>query len=105
LKNLAGATPLKNSTQIKRSLPHTLEQLLATVRLAPSSLGLQHYKVVVVENPEVREKLKAAAYGQSQITDASQLIVFAAETNLDEAYVNKYVDEIVRVRQISSREP
>jgi nitroreductase/dihydropteridine reductase len=79
----------------------TLEQLLATVRLAPSSLGLQHYKVVVVENPEVREKLKAAAYGQSQITDASQLIVFAAETNLDEAYVNKYVDEIVKVRQIS----
>jgi nitroreductase len=79
----------------------TLEQLLATVRLAPSSLGLQHYKIVVVENPEVRERLKAAAYGQPQITDASQVIVFAAETNLDEAYVNNYVDEIVKVRQIS----
>jgi nitroreductase len=85
----------------KKIAADTLEQLLATVRLAPSSLGLHHYKVIVVENPEVREKLKAAAYGQSQITDASQLIVFAAETNLDEAYVNKYVDEIVKVRQIS----
>lgn len=79
----------------------TLEQLLATVRLAPSSLGLQHYKIIVVNNPEVRERLKAAAYGQPQITDASQVIVFAAETNLDEAYVNNYVDEIVKVRQIS----
>lgn len=85
----------------KKIAADTLEQLLATVRLAPSSLGLHHYKVVVVENPEVREKLKAAAYGQAQITDASQLIVFAAETNLDEAYVNKYVDEIVKVRQIT----
>ena len=78
-----------------------LEQLLATVRLAPSSLGLQHYKIVVVENPDVREKLKAAAYGQPQITDASQVIVFAAETNLDETYVNKYVDEVAKVRQVT----
>ncbi|NCD69358.1 NAD(P)H-dependent oxidoreductase [Mucilaginibacter agri] len=84
----------------KKIAADKLEQLLATVRLAPSSLGLHHYKVIVVENPEVREQLKAAAYGQTQITDASQLIVFAAETNIDEAYVNKYVDEIVKVRQI-----
>jgi len=85
----------------KKISADTLEQLLATVRLAPSAYGLHHYKVIVVENPEVREKLKAAAYGQTQITDASQLIVFAAETNLDEAYVNKYVDEVARVRQIA----
>ncbi|SFS95238.1 nitroreductase family protein [Mucilaginibacter polytrichastri] len=79
----------------------TLAQLLATVRLAPSSYGLQHYKIIVVENPEVREQLKAAAYSQTQITDASQVIVFAAETKLDEAYVNKYLDEVVKVRHTS----
>lgn len=75
-----------------------LKQLLATVRLAPSSLGLHHYKIVVVEDASVRAKLKDAAFGQAQITDASQLIIFASETNIDEAYVNKYVDEIVKVR-------
>lgn len=85
----------------KKIAADKLEQLLATVRLAPSSLGLHHYKVIVVENPEVREQLKAAAYGQTQITDASQLIVFAAETNMDEAYVNKYLNEVAKVRQIS----
>ncbi|MCJ8211723.1 NAD(P)H-dependent oxidoreductase [Mucilaginibacter sp. RS28] len=78
-----------------------LEELLADVRLAPSSLGLQHYRIVVVSNPEVRAKLREAAYGQSQITDASHLIVFAAETNIDETYVQKRIDEVVNTRQTS----
>lgn len=76
-----------------------LNELLADVRLAPSSLGLQHYKIVVVEDAAIRAQLRGAAYGQSQITDASQLIVFAAETKIDSAYIQEYVDEIVRVRQ------
>src|SRR5581483_4653009 len=51
------------------------------LRLSPSSGGLQPWKFVVVTNPEVREKLRPASYGQAQITDASHLVVFAVKTN------------------------
>ncbi len=77
-----------------------LEHLLQTVKLAPSSFGLQHYEIVVVEDPAVRERLKEASYGQSQLTDASQVIVFAVETNIDEDYVKAYIDEMASVRGV-----
>lgn len=55
-----------------------VERILDAVRLAPTSSGLQPFEVIVVTNHDLREKLKAAAYGQAQITDGSHLLVFAA---------------------------
>lgn len=88
----------KKFDSAKKLSTEQLENLLDTVRLAPSSFGLQHYRILVIEDSGLREQLKAAAYGQSQLTDGSQLIVLAAETNINEAYVEKYVDEIAKVR-------
>jgi nitroreductase len=42
---------------------------------------LQPYKVILVENPELRAKNTAISLGQSQIVEASHLIVFANEIN------------------------
>ena len=53
-----------------------LESLKESIRLSPSSFGLQPMKVVDVSNPDIREKLKAVAWGQTQITEASHLFVF-----------------------------
>jgi len=78
-----------------------LSELLEAVHLSPSSAGLQSYKVIVVEDAAIRGKLREAAHGQPQITDASQLIVFASETNLDEAYVKHYIDFVAEKRQIA----
>ena len=71
------------------------EQVL---ELSPSSYGLQPYKFLVVTDPALREQLKPAAYGQSQITDASHLVVFAARTDITDADVDHYLDRIVAVR-------
>lgn len=73
----------------------TLEEALI---LAPSSFGLQPYKFIVVTDPETREKLKPAAWGQPQITDASHLVVFAYKKTLTDADIEYYVDRIVEVR-------
>ena len=72
-----------------------LEESLA---LAPSSYGIQPYKFIVVTDPETREKLKPAAYGQTQITDASHLIVVAYKKTLNDADIEEFVDRIVAVR-------
>lgn len=91
----------KKFDNTKKLSAQQLDDLLTAVQLAPSSAGLQAYKVLVVENPEIRAKLREAANGQPQLTDASQVIIFAAETNLDEAYVTNYIDRIAATRGIA----
>lgn len=66
--------------------------------LAPSSYGLQPYIFAVVTDQKVKEKLLPAAYGQTQITDCSHLVVFAARKVLDDDYVEEYADRIREVR-------
>ncbi|QSW87928.1 MULTISPECIES: NAD(P)H-dependent oxidoreductase [Flavobacterium] len=77
-----------------------LNTLKEAVRLAASSYGLQPYKVIIVENPEIREKLKAAAYGQTQITDASQLFIFANDLNAGPESVAAYIKNISETRGV-----
>ncbi len=66
-------------------------RILDAVQLAPTSSGLQPFEVIVVTNKDLREKLKAAAFGQNQITDGSHLLVFAAWDNYTEARIDAVV--------------
>jgi nitroreductase/dihydropteridine reductase len=91
----------KKFDHTKKLSTEQLNDLLSAVRLAPASAGLQSYKVIVVEDPAIREQLRTAAHGQAQITDASQLIILASETNLDEAYVKNFIDFVAEKRQIA----
>jgi nitroreductase len=75
-------------------------KLEAALILAPSSWGIQPYKFVVVTEPELRQKLRAAAFNQPQITDASHLVVFCARTGIEDADVDHYLDRIVEVRGV-----
>jgi nitroreductase / dihydropteridine reductase len=90
----------KKFDQTKKLSPAQLDELLHAVHLSPSSAGLQSYKVLVVEDAATRQKLREAANGQAQLTDASQLIIFASETNLDADYVKHYIDHVAETRQI-----
>ncbi|MEN9647465.1 MAG: hypothetical protein RLY57_269 [Candidatus Parcubacteria bacterium] len=74
--------------------------ILESARLAPSSYGLQPWKFVVVKNPDIRAKLKAAAWNQGQITDASHLVVLCRRSDIDEAYVTSYVAQTAALRSI-----
>ena len=64
-----------------------LETLMEAARLSASSYGLQPYHFFVISDPEIREQLKPASWGQSQITDASHIIVFANATDFGEELV------------------
>src|SRR5580698_312180 len=90
----------KKFDHTKKLSNEQLDQLLKAVQLSPSSAGLQSYKIIVVEDPEIRKQLREAAHGQSQLTDASHVIVFASETNLDEAYVKHFIDFVAEKRHI-----
>jgi nitroreductase len=77
-----------------------LNLLKEAIRLSTSSYGLQLYKVFIIENPELRAKLLPAAYGQSQIVDASQVIVFANQTTVTDADIDTYIKNISETRGI-----
>ncbi|MBD8488946.1 NAD(P)H-dependent oxidoreductase [Echinicola sp. CAU 1574] len=55
-----------------------VDYILEAARLAPSSSGLQPYRVLVITDPEIKEKIKPIAWDQSQIIDASHILVFAS---------------------------
>jgi nitroreductase len=77
-----------------------LEILKEAIQLSSSSYGLQPYKVIIVENEEIRKQLQPASWGQSQITDASHLLVFASETNVDAEYITRYAENMAKTRNI-----
>ena len=58
-----------------------VDQIIAAAHLAPTSSGLQPFKILVVTNPVLKEKIAAVAYGQQQIIDCSHLLIFAAWDN------------------------
>jgi nitroreductase len=84
----------------KKISTEDLNTLKEAIRLSSSSYGLQPYQVIIVENPELRAQLLAAAYGQSQVVDASHLIIFANETNVGDETIEKYLTRIGDTRNI-----
>lgn len=56
-----------------------LEKLIEAGRLAPTAFNIQHTRFVIVRDPELRQEIRALAWGQAQVTDASVLIVVCAD--------------------------
>lgn len=82
-----------------RPIPEdTWETLEHSLPLTPSSFGLQPWQFLVIGNPELRKELRAASWGQSQVTDASHLVVFAARTDLGDDDIGKWIDRLSEVQ-------
>ena len=83
-----------------RKIPAELWQILEqSLVLSPSSFGLQPWKFVVVQNPQLRRQLLEHSWGQTQVIDASHLVVFAIKKDLDAADVDRYVARMAEVQQ------
>lgn len=91
------ATKKYNGSQIDKD---NLNTILESIRLTPTSLGMQPFKVLVIDNPELREKMLPIAHNQSQIKDASHLILFAANTQISEETVDTYMNNVATTRQM-----
>lgn len=77
-----------------------LEQILEAIRLAPSSSGLQPFKVLVIKNKELREKLQPISCNQDQILQASHILVFAAWNEYTTERVDSFFEFSNQVRNL-----
>ncbi len=77
-----------------------IDYLKRSVQLAASSYGLQPYKVLVIENPALREQLQPVCWGQSQITDASHLFIIASKTKMEPEFIDAHIKLTAEVRAL-----
>jgi nitroreductase len=71
-----------------------------SLRLAPSSYGLQPWKFIVVQDPKIRAALTPVSWNQTQVEDCSHYVVLATLTKIEVAYVEKFVAKIAQVREL-----
>ncbi|KQS31238.1 NAD(P)H-dependent oxidoreductase [Dyadobacter sp. Leaf189] len=77
-----------------------LNNILESINLAPSSVGLQPYNVIVVQDQATKEKIHVAA-PQPQVLEASHILIFAAWEKISTQDISKYIDLIADTRGIS----
>lgn len=79
-----------------------VDQILEAIRLTASSSGLQPYEILVITNPEIRKQIRAVSNDQSQITDCSHLLVFAAWDTYTSERINAAFDMTETLRNFKS---
>ena len=85
----------------KQVIPQpVLESLLESLRLAPSSFGLQPWKFLVIRDPELRKKIKTIAWNQAQVIECSHLIALCTLKDMDETYVKNFIKQTAEARAV-----
>ncbi|MEI6753881.1 MAG: nitroreductase family protein [Paludibacter sp.] len=92
------ATKRMNGTKVPQN---KVDNILEAIRLTPTSFGLQPFKVIVIDNQELKEKIFNNACQQPQIKEASHVLVFAANKKVTEKQVDEYMELIATARGIS----
>ncbi|MEH6620179.1 NAD(P)H-dependent oxidoreductase [Maribacter arcticus] len=108
MKNVLDKLNWRYATKVfdnsKKVSKEDLNILLDAARLSASSYGLQPYHFFVIEDNEVRSKLRKASWNQSQITDASYLLVLANKPTFNDSLVDNYINNIVEIRGVSKKD-
>ena len=77
-----------------------IEKILEAAHISPSSSGLQPFEIIVVTSSALKEKIKPIANNQSQITDCSHLLIFAAWDNYTKDRINEVFSRTVSERGV-----
>jgi nitroreductase/dihydropteridine reductase len=94
-----------NNLEWRRAVKHFGDKPVNTVPIikaitnAPSSFGLQPYKVIAIRNSELKAAIRPVAYDQAQVTECDTLFVFCARNDLTERaeeYLQKTGAEMIR---------
>ncbi len=86
----------------KKISNENLATIFDAINLSPTSYGLQLFKVLHVKNEETRKALQPTAWNQSQVVDASELLVFMAKSEFDESDVDQYINLVSDTRGVDA---
>lgn len=100
LESLKWRAAIKQFDPTKKVSQEDVERLIEAANLTPTSGGFQPFKLIVVGEGELKNQLANHAYGQPQVKDASHVLIFAAQTQLDETIIQDYIDRASEVRNV-----
>jgi nitroreductase / dihydropteridine reductase len=64
-----------------------LQDILQLINLSASSYGIRPYKIIVIKDLKIRDKLKKYSFGQPQIVEASHIILFTSYIHINSKYI------------------
>lgn len=100
LKSLEWRYAVKKFDPVRKVPEATWKTLEEAARLAPSSYGLQPYRMLVITDASAKAKLPEITWNQPQPKDCSHFVVFASRVGIGPADVDRYVDLISAVRGV-----
>lgn len=87
----------------KKIDPKTWDHLERALILSPSSYGLQPWKFIIVQDSEIKDKLKAVSWNQSQVLDCSHHVVFAIKEKMDEEHIIHFINHTALIRGLDAK--
>lgn len=100
IENLNWRHAVKAYDPTKKVSSEDLNTILEATRLAPTSSGLQPFRIIVVENQELKEKMVAGAFNPEVMRDSSHVLVFAAWDSYSNEKIDKVYDYHTDVRDL-----
>jgi len=79
-----------------------VEKILEAIRLAPSSIGLQPYSIIVITDPGLKQQILPVANNQQQVIDSSHLLVFAAWDKITPERIKDFIQLNATTRNVST---
>jgi nitroreductase len=98
LENLSWRYAVKKFDATKKIPAATWSAIEQATIASPSSYGLQPWKFIVINDPAIRAKLRPHSWNQSQITDASHMMVFCQRTAMSRAHADRLIERMAEVR-------
>ena len=71
--------------------------------LTATSYGLQPVKLVILSNKELQCQLVPHTMNQQQVAQASHVLIFCIEKQIDQAYIASYFNRVQGIRQTPDR--
>jgi nitroreductase / dihydropteridine reductase len=93
LQNLEWRHATKAFEPSKKVSAGDLAHVQKAIRMAPTSFGLQPFRVDIVESADLKEKIAPLAWNQKQVTTCSHLLVFSVRTNAS-ARIDQYFSQL-----------
>ncbi|MCQ9636144.1 NAD(P)H-dependent oxidoreductase [Chryseobacterium sp. WG23] len=100
IENLNWRHAVKAYDPTKKVSEQDLKTILESARLAPTSSGLQPFRIIVVESQEMKEKMVAGALNPEVMRDSSHVLVFAAWDSYSNEKIDKVYDHHTDVRDL-----
>jgi len=77
-----------------------VQELLTATRLSSTSYGLQPYRLILVNDRDVRQELLPYSMGQDKVVECSHLLIFATQTNIGDDMVDRYIQSVAEARDM-----